>query len=675
MSIPVRRFALPVLLLAMACGYYWRLTLTRQFSWLEHPEVAARVLPRLDLQARTLHAHRLPLWDRYLEGGRPLVGDWESGTASPLNWILFAAPLREGHIRLGALQAYWVLLHWLGACLCYALCRELGAGRSGAVFAGAAFGFSGWFGSQWSPTWVSGALTLPAILVSWIRARRTAGIAAAACMGLAVGMAWLSTDFDAAVLATALAAGLWTYGAAAGPAGSAARMSASAVIAFLAGALQMVSATEWPPLHTAFDWRALPGLILPGWSDSFLGITVTVFAVAGAVRLWKCGRPRSRPTAVGYVPCLDTGGAGCEKTLRGPTGAVVQPPQNAAAWVRGAGGVLCPLLTFAAAAGLVLPLHAWMVLAQLSLCTLAGLALEPWLEEPVSRIARRILTLAGIGGFLYYTVLAVLRLEWGSRPLLSALLALLLAALLYARENAGISTHAAAAAAIALALFEAGMVSGPATPEIERDDSRLTLIRKQADLARYLHQQPGWFRVAMDPTAIAYRFGEWYAIEQVANAARSRAPLGVQYVLSRQSPGGDMQDMFAGETGVKVFRDGGAGPPWRTIHDSACAGSDEVQLEGRDDVSLVLVANMRCAGVLVVGDRNAPGWRAWVDRHRIDIVAVDDVRAVRVDAGRHRIEFRYRPIRVYWGAALSLAGFALAGWLVWRDRGAVRWLK
>ena len=625
MHILARRFALPVLLLALACGSYWRLTLTRQFSWVGHPEVAAHVLPRLDLQARILHAHRLPLWNRYLDGGRPLAGEWESGTASPWNWILFAMPLRDGHIRLEALHAYWVLLHWLAACLGYAFCRQLGAGRYGAVFAGAAFGFSGWFGSQSSPAWVSGALMLPAILLCWVHVWRKPGAAPAACMGLAVGLAWLSTDFETAAVATVLAAGLWIYGSAAGPVGSAARMAISAAIAFLAGALQILAAAEWPALPTVLDWHSLPGLILPGWSGSFLGITLIVFAAAGAAAMWK---------------------------------------RAAVRW-----------LTLAAAIGHVLPLHAGMAVAQLSLCALAGLALEPWIEPPVSRIARRVLMLAGMGGFLFYTVAAVLRLEWDSRPLLSALVALLLAALLYTRECAGISTRAAATITIALALFEAGMVSGPATPEIGRDDSHLTLMRKQADLARYLHQQPGWFRVATDPAAVPYHFGEWYGIEQVTGAAPARAPLGVEYLLARQPARAGMQNMFAGETGVKVFAEGSAGPPWRTLHNTTCEGADEVHLEERDNVSLVLVADMRCAGMLVAGDRDAPGWRAWVDRHRANIAAVDGVRAVRLEPGRHRIEFRYRPVRVYAGAALSLAGLALAGWLLWRERAAVTWLE
>jgi hypothetical protein len=35
---------------------------------------------------------------------------------------------------------------------------------------------------------------------------------------------------------------------------------------------------------------------------------------------------------------------------------------------------------------------------------------------------------------------------------------------------------------------------------------------------------------------------------------------------------------------------------------------------------------------------------------------LDAVRAVRVDAGRHTIEFRYRPASVYWGLGLTLLG-------------------
>src|SRR5436305_7913048 len=103
-----RALAVPLLLLLITAGFYWKLTLTRQYTWLEGPDLAYQVLPWLDLQAREIHAWRFPLWDPYLWGGQSLIGQLQPGTANPLNWILFAMPLRDGHIRLGALHWYWV---------------------------------------------------------------------------------------------------------------------------------------------------------------------------------------------------------------------------------------------------------------------------------------------------------------------------------------------------------------------------------------------------------------------------------------------------------------------------------------------------------------------------------------------------------------------------------------
>ena len=48
--------------------------------------------------------------------------------------------------------------------------------------------------------------------------------------------------------------------------------------------------------------------------------------------------------------------------------------------------------------------------------------------------------------------------------------------------------------------------------------------------------------------------------------------------------------------------------------------------------------------------------------------ANDAVRAVAVDAGRHRIEFRFRPGSVYWGAAFCALGIILTLCLWASDR-------
>ena len=73
------------------------------------------------------------------------------------------------------------------------------------------------------------------------------------------------------------------------------------------------------------------------------------------------------------------------------------------------------------------------------------------------------------------------------------------------------------------------------------------------------------------------------------------------------------------------------------------------------------------AGLLVLTDLAYPGWTARVDGKPVPILAADGYfRAVAVDAGSHRVEFRYRPISFFAGAAISAA--ALLALVVWWRR-------
>ncbi|HTO75515.1 MAG TPA: hypothetical protein VMQ61_05515 [Thermoanaerobaculia bacterium] len=73
------------------------------------------------------------------------------------------------------------------------------------------------------------------------------------------------------------------------------------------------------------------------------------------------------------------------------------------------------------------------------------------------------------------------------------------------------------------------------------------------------------------------------------------------------------------------------------------------------------------AGLLVLTDLAYPGWTARLDGAPAEILLADgSFRAVAVPAGTHHVEFRYRPISVYAGAAISAA--ALLGLLVWWRR-------
>ncbi|MFN2386627.1 MAG: hypothetical protein ABR576_10140 [Thermoanaerobaculia bacterium] len=69
-------------------------------------------------------------------------------------------------------------------------------------------------------------------------------------------------------------------------------------------------------------------------------------------------------------------------------------------------------------------------------------------------------------------------------------------------------------------------------------------------------------------------------------------------------------------------------------------------------VTVELTANS--PGILVLADLWYPGWTAEADGRAVPLLRADGVfRAVSLAAGTHRVTFRYRPLSVYAGAALS----------------------
>jgi uncharacterized membrane protein YfhO len=63
--------------------------------------------------------------------------------------------------------------------------------------------------------------------------------------------------------------------------------------------------------------------------------------------------------------------------------------------------------------------------------------------------------------------------------------------------------------------------------------------------------------------------------------------------------------------------------------------------------------------MVVLSETYAPGWRASVDGRDAPVYeAYGALRGVAAPGGRHRIEMRYRPPEVFWGAGLTAAGIA-----------------
>jgi hypothetical protein len=131
---------------------------------------------------------------------------------------------------------------------------------------------------------------------------------------------------------------------------------------------------------------------------------------------------------------------------------------------------------------------------------------------------------------------------------------------------------------------------------------------------------------------------------------------GIRYRVARKASDAHQVEVFASRSGVKVWSDSRIGEPVTANH---------FQVISRDSERMVLDVEMAGAGLVRVGDAFYPGWRARVDGVRRPVQELDTVRAVQVPAGRHRIEFFYRPASVYWGLALTLAGL-IAALFLWR---------
>ena len=50
------------LLFLIVVGFFWKITLTSQFTWLESPDLANQVLPWQQVQAAAFHSGQFPAW-------------------------------------------------------------------------------------------------------------------------------------------------------------------------------------------------------------------------------------------------------------------------------------------------------------------------------------------------------------------------------------------------------------------------------------------------------------------------------------------------------------------------------------------------------------------------------------------------------------------------------------
>src|SRR6516225_6354593 len=326
------RVGVALLMLAIVAGFYWKLTLTRQFDWIWGPDQAAQIFPWFEVQARAWNHGTPALWDPYVWAGQPLLGQAQPGVAYPLNWILFRLPLRhDGLIRWWALQWYFVVIHFMALAFCYLLLRDLGRSRIASLLAGAVFALGGYIGNTGWPQMVNGALWLPLVFLFLLRAGRgERPLRNAVLSGTFLGVAWLSGHHQAPMFLMLAAAGGWLYfifrdGRLDW------RMARAAALTFafaiLTGALQILPAYEyghlakrWVGAPEALSWNQpvpysvhqiydlkpfdLPGIVFPRVQthvSPFVGLVALALALLALATRWRRSPVQSTPRLLAAV--------------------------------------------------------------------------------------------------------------------------------------------------------------------------------------------------------------------------------------------------------------------------------------------------------------------------------------------------------------------------------------
>jgi hypothetical protein len=86
----------------------------------------------------------------------------------------------------------------------------------------------------------------------------------------------------------------------------------------------------------------------------------------------------------------------------------------------------------------------------------------------------------------------------------------------------------------------------------------------------------------------------------------------------------------------------------------------EAKISRYGNQSVTIDASLNSPGILVLADSFYPGWEAYVDGERREVLRANYFfRGVVVPAGKHQVEFRYAPYSFRLGMAVSLVSLAL----------------
>ena len=164
----------------------------------------------------------------------------------------------------------------------------------------------------------------------------------------------------------------------------------------------------------------------------------------------------------------------------------------------------------------------------------------------------------------------------------------------------------------------------------------------------------GWTKVAEDSKVLLYENAKWQPrawftskVQEVPDAAASLRAV--------------RADTFSAD--VPVIETG------KNIPASGEAVFAPVDMKSPKSNQVVLRVNAPQAGLVILADAYAEGWRAMVDGVETKILPTNHaLRAVPVTAGEHELLFTYQPREFFWGWILGLASIVILGLVLYWPR-------
>lgn len=712
-----RRLAPIGFLLLLTVAFYWKLTLTRQYTWFDHPDMAYLEIPRLQFQMKEIQAGRFPLWDPHIWSGQPLIGQTQPGPLFPLNLIFFETPMRDGYLKFSQLNFYWAGIHFLAALFAYLLLRDLGLSQASGVMGGVVFAFGGFVGSVAWLDVVNGGIWAPLVMLFvWRALRGLRPWANGAMGGLVLGVAWLSGHHEIPILLSLMTAGCWAWRlrhdrTLIGPG------TLFFVVTFLIGAVQTLPTFEFGRL--SLRWVGIEHVV--GWGDKIPYRVHTIYSlpVKGllATFLPSFG---TFADASPFIGCVATALALFAIAARWSDPMVKMSTAIAAVTVVYALGAFGPLQgAMYAVLPIVdkarIPSRATLVL-NFALAVLAAYGLETILRESGSaalRTMRRILISFGLAVVGVAVTATIFKPDIDDRTFLAGAVCVAGFALLTGWQRGALSRITVFAGLLVLVLTE--LTNG--APALYSDSTKpdgnrfLKTLTQHADVVAYLRSlKEGPLRVNVDDQAIGANFGDWHDIDMMygyvagvsanvfaheMHTPRTQELFSITHFLSTKAERAGQQEVFRGKDGVNVYRNPNVLPRVRIVHEArsvldaswlrvgvqnpevdlsktalligkppvlqSCAGEEQARIAARTTDWLRIEVTAACRGLVVLAETMYPGWEATVDGRPVEMwEAYGAMRSVVVDAGNHVVEMKFRPHSVYWGAALSVLGVVLA---------------